>query len=361
MVSVAREQCQEDPVAPLCLEYFTPIEFERHHGLLGGRVLGVAGFGAPRPPFLAASCPFVDTGLPVLGAGCFYEVWFGAEPARYHSAGAIAAGSSADLTFGCLQLPETSGGGFEELSRAAYAGLFEFLDRNSSRSDDGHGHGHLLRIWNYFPGITADAGGMERYRRFSVGRHEAFEAAGRLVAQAPAACALGRGAGPLTIYFLAARGAGRPVENPRQVSAWRYPPQYGPRSPTFSRATLAQAGGMPLLFVSGTASIVGHRSMHIGDPRAQAGETIANVRAVLGEAERMGCVPQPGTLRLKAYLRHAADLPVVRAVVAQAFGDQVQPVYLQAEVCRPELQLEIECCQVPPVHMATPRIDAADR
>ena len=356
MVSVAFEQCQQEPVAPLSLEYFTPIEFERHHALLGGRILGVAGFGAPRPPFLAASCPFVDTGMQVLGAGCLYEVWFGSQPVRHHTAGAIAAGSSADLTFGCLQLSETSGAGLDELSRAAYASLFQFLDRNGTSS---HGHRQLLRIWNYFSGITADADGMERYRRFSVGRHEAFEAAGRLVAQAPAACALGRPAGPLTIYFLAARGAGQPVENPRQVSAWRYPPQYGPRSPTFSRATLAQAGGMPLLFVSGTASIVGHRSMHIGDPRAQASETIANVRAVLAEAERMGCVPQPGALRLKAYLRRADDLPVVRAAIQQAFGEQVQPVYLQAEVCRPELQLEIECCQVPAAWLAAQCIDAA--
>ena len=52
--------------------------------------------------------------------------------------------------------------------------------------------------------------------------------------------------------------------------------------PTFSRAALADLGaGEVALFVSGTASIVGHETQHPGDVRAQTLETLNNLRAVL--------------------------------------------------------------------------------
>src|SRR4029077_5387998 len=136
------------------------------------------------------------------------------------------------------------------------------------------GYGHLLRVWNYFPHINDDADGVERYVRFNAGRHDAFAAKGRATAtDAPAACALGSRGTDLVIYFLAAKRAGQQIENPRQVSAFRYPPQYGPRSPPFAGAMLARPTGKPLLFVSGTASIVGHETLHHGDAAAQAAET----------------------------------------------------------------------------------------
>jgi chorismate lyase/3-hydroxybenzoate synthase len=45
----------------------------------------------------------------------------------------------------------------------------------------------------------------------------------------------------LQVYGLAARHPGTPVENPRQVSAWRYPRQYGPTAPTFARGMRSAA------------------------------------------------------------------------------------------------------------------------
>jgi hypothetical protein len=86
----------------------------------------------------------------------------------------------------------------------------------------------------------------------------------------PAASAVGIADGPLDLCFFAGRGEPPlPLENPRQISTYDYPPQYGPRAPTFSRATLAQIGGQWTLFISGTASIVGHQSLHPDDILAQ--------------------------------------------------------------------------------------------
>jgi enamine deaminase RidA (YjgF/YER057c/UK114 family) len=146
------------------------------------------------------------------------------------------------------------------------------------------------------------------------------------------------------IYFLAAKQPGQRVENPRQTSAFNYPVQYGPRSPNFARAMLMQTSGKPLLFISGTASIVGHETLHIGNAPAQARETVANIQAVIAQAQLAG-LDQPianANLLLKTYLRHPDDLAMVRNCLLQAFGPVAKSLYLQADICRADLLLEVE-------------------
>jgi chorismate lyase / 3-hydroxybenzoate synthase len=159
----------------------------------------------------------------------------------------------------------------------------------------------------------------------------------------PAACALGVSGGPLSVAFLCGTTPLVPIENPRQVSAYRYPVDYGPRSPTFSRAALAHWGAQELFFVSGTASIVGHESVHRDDVVAQTHETLNNIEALLDEAagrSGLGRVAM-ASLHFRAYVRRAADLDAVRQVVAGRLG-AVAIQYVQAEVCREELLVEIE-------------------
>ncbi len=79
----------------------------------------------------------------------------------------------------------------------------------------------------------------------------------------PAATSIGRQDDDrvLQVYWLAGNEPGRALENPRQMSAFHYPRQYGPSAPTFSRAM--QVGGG--LLISGTASVRGHASHHPQD------------------------------------------------------------------------------------------------
>src|SRR5213082_3849534 len=63
-------------------------------------------------------------------------------------------------------------------------------------------------------------------------------------------------------------------------------PIYGSHSPLFSRATLLRQSGGLALFISGTASIVGHTSLHVGDTVAQTRETLANIEALRAEIGR---------------------------------------------------------------------------
>ena len=140
-----------------------------------------------------------------------------------------------------------------------------------------------------------------------------------------------RGRGLIT-YFLAARDAGVQVENPRQVAAYNYPPQYGPKSPSFSRATVWR----DTVFVSGTSSVLGHATVHVGDVEAQLDETLRNIEAVLARTGRT----LSNVVAAKTYVRNAADYDVIARRLADVFPVNL---YLEADICRKDLLLEIEC------------------
>jgi len=246
--------------------------------------------------------------------------------------------SCGDWTFGSVEIAD-DGGDLGAPAARAYHDLFAALAEA--------GTPHLLRLWNYLPRINDCSGGLERYRQFNVGRQQAFLDAGRSAFDgAPAACAVGSTSERLVVHFLAGRSPVRPVENPRQTSAYRYPTQYGPRAPTFSRAALADLGGGTLgLFVSGTASIVGHRSLHVGDVTAQTIETVQNLRALLAEAaQRCSVAPELAALALVVYLRRPDDAAAVRTALAGVIGREAveRALFLRADICRAELLVEIE-------------------
>ena len=279
-----------------------------------------------------------DAGAPLLApAGAALDRWFDdAAPSRRH--GCVRFVIHGDWLFGCAEADDAAG--MQAAAQQAYADLFEVV---------GAGHPHLLRLWNYFAGINADGGGAERYRQFNAGRQQAFIEARRSAFEgAPAACALGTPGGPLRVYFLAGRAPPRAIENPRQVSAYHYPDAYGPRSPSFSRAALVDVGDCrAALFISGTASIVGHTTLHVGDVARQTEETLLNLAAVREvAAARAGGAFPADELVYTVDLRHAAALALVRSLFEAAVGPASRSardaIYLQADICRADLLVEIE-------------------
>lgn len=225
-------------------------------------------------------------------------------------------------------------------SAEAYRRIFRLLDAQQLPQ--------LWRVWNYVADINRETHGLERYRQFNIGRQEAWREFDRaVVGNVPAACAIGLPAGAperVSIAFLAGDVPVIPIENPRQVSAYHYPVDYGPCSPTFSRAALASVNGQEVLFISGTASIVGHQTLHAGDVRAQCDETLANIGAVLDEANRHAR-SSPFTLAslsYRVYVRHPSDFAPIQARLHEVLGQGVEIVYLQADICRADLLLEIE-------------------
>ena len=106
-------------------------------------------------------------------------------------------------------------------------------------------------------------------------------------------------------------------------------------------------GGRQALFISGTASIVGHATLHIGDVRRQTEESLANMAAVRDVAAlRAGAEFDVAALVYTVYVRHRSDLAVVREVFERHVGAHSpaarDAIYLQADICRAELLVEIE-------------------
>lgn len=231
--------------------------------------------------------------------------------------------AGADLLFGSMSVE--SADAIEVSSREIYAKLIADVRRA--------GYPYFVRMWNFVGGINDFDHGRERYQLFCAGRHDAFVEAGyHHDVDLPAASAVGMRGRGLVTYYLAAREAGVQVENPRQVAAYHYPPQYGPKSPSFSRATMW--GGM--VFVSGTSSVIGHQTVHHGDVDAQLDETLRNIEVVLGQTNRtLGNV-----VAAKTYVRNAADRDRIASRLAEVFPVNL---YLEADICRKDLLLEIEC------------------
>jgi len=211
------------------------------------------------------------------------------------------------------------------------------------------GFSSALRIWQFIPGINEGSGDHERYRRFCVGRAKALEVLQLPEDQMCAATAIGCYDETFRLVGLFGRIPGESIENPRQVSAWQYPREYGPVSPAFARATTVSLNGRDSkgglgLMVSGTAAVVGHVSAHPNDVSLQTQETITNVEAVLSEVMSAGNHPQHqlgANSYARAYVRHEKDADAVLEMI-QSRWPHVQVMMLLGDICRSDLMVEIE-------------------
>ena len=303
---------------------------------LAGEILAAVGYGAAEPPGgvgVAARVPNA-----VLGGEPWLELWPAAGPLTAGRAGHLEFAHDGALLFGTGRLPLREG------AEAAAHHLFSELLALAA----GLGFPELLRIWNYLPGINEERGGLEIYRSFNLGRARAFVSRFGLAAERRfcSSSAVGAPGDELLVLFLAARAPGTHVENPRQVAAWRYPPRYGPVGPSFSRLTVAPAALGPCCFLSGTASVVGHATLHAGDAAAQLAETRVNIDRALEAAAAHG--PERwregvGALSYaKVYVRHPADLERIRTGLAPHLPAGRPVLFLEADICRSDLLLEIE-------------------
>jgi chorismate lyase/3-hydroxybenzoate synthase len=301
-----------------------------------GNVLAQIRFGAatsagadPRQLSLALP-PHADPGL--------VEVWRCPQPVRHGREGGFGYAHSGEVLFFHLLLDESAYPSLVEASSDAYARLLPFLAQA--------GFPHLLRIWNYFPHINAGTGEAERYQQFCLGRGRVLETTPDFEKRLPAATVIGSLAPGFVVYGLAAREPGQQIENPRQVSAFRYPRQYAPRSPAFSRARLKRWGGMFHLYVSGTASVVGHETRHPHAALAQLGEAVRNLNMLLEQASRVEPRLPPGQLPdlslLKLYVRPGEGIGPLQALLQGLLGAQTPCLILEGEACRRDLLVELE-------------------
>lgn len=282
----------------------------------------------------------VDTGLVPLQGGSLYEGWWYRGEVEHSVQANVRIASCADYAVAIQQQPDAAPERFRAQTHDAYLEMLHAIA--------GTPHRHIVKIWNYFGEITRGEGDREKYRQFSMGRATAFDKHRLLGEVVPTGTAIGTvDAKQFSIISLCTSHNFRAAENPRQVSAFEYPRQYGPRSPKFSRGGCVFAGDSRLFIVSGTAAIVGHESLHPDDIALQLEETLSNLDLLSDAITALDetAVPlywQEGAV-LRVYLRNPEDLAFVQQKLEQRLGGAAAGVaYLHANICRQELLVEID-------------------
>ena len=226
----------------------------------------------------------------------------------------------------------------DQATEKAYSLLFEQM-----RS---WGYSHLIRTWNFFPNITSEEyGGFNNYQLFCSGRARAYKNQHPQVTSYPAATVIGTHKPGVHVYFIAAKQAGVGIENPHQVSAFNYPQTYSQDPPLFSRALLHKNNNQQILFVSGTASILGHSTQYSGDINRQTEVCFSNIEHLLSTAINENQFPKISLqefTQFKVYVKYPDDLHTVKTHLHQLLGVDAPIYFLQGDMCRSDLLVEIE-------------------
>lgn len=250
----------------------------------------------------------------------------------------IRSGKCAELLTEAICFPMAGDTG--EQSRKVFARINDILDT------EGFGVSQIVRQWNYIESITAVNDGLQNYQLFNDARSR-FYAGADWSDGYPAATGIGCDAGGVMVSVYAVKGfdgVSRPIDNPLQIPAHRYSEKVlasGKESvrttPKFERGRLLG----DVMFVSGTAAIRGENSDFSDDPEAQARGAIDVVESLVTPANiASGCEAFDFEM-IRVYVRQPKDLECVKAVFSEHFK-AVPTHFLVADVCRPELLLELE-------------------
>lgn len=256
----------------------------------------------------------------------------------------------------CAQvLPQNSADGVHEGALNAFNQIRSLLGSVNVRFDQ------VIRTWLYLGGIVDGEGPTQRYRELNRARTDFYRDIPFLTDRLPATCrgpaypastgigTEGRGIMMSAIALATERKdiMAVPLENPRQTFAYDYAERYSPKSPKFSRAMALSCGHYATIFISGTASITHSETQHPGDAAAQTHETLDNIAALISEENlgRHGLAELGTSLNglalVRVYIKRQADFATIRQACEQRLGE-LPTIYAVADVCRPELLVEIE-------------------
>jgi enamine deaminase RidA (YjgF/YER057c/UK114 family) len=289
--------------------------------------------------------------------------------------------------------------GGSESDNAYEESLSAFRNLEQQLAIAGADFDQVVRTWIYVNQITEGANGVQRYQELNRARTDFFcnvefgrrqrapgilpgrdllqpDAAASSNAPArqdaggtiyPASTGIGTSGRQITMNCLALDSQ-RPdvfilsLENPQQTPACAYHARYSPQTPKFARAMAVVQGHFISTLVSGTASIVDSKSVHVGDVARQTEQTLDNIERLIAPENfaRHGLAGSGATLRniakLRVYVKHAEDYERCREVV-EARLPNVPAIYLHADVCRPDLLVEIEAVAFSPFNGGATRLN----
>ncbi len=291
--------------------------------------LAVIGFDRP----ITRECAdHIPSGLALRETeGLIYELWKSNEkPVKTGVSGLCHWAEADGFLFTSIWLSEAECEDLQAATEKAYVELLAFIKQTDQSN--------LLRFWNYLPKINVGEGDSENYKLFCTGRLKAFQDSGIRNEDFPAATGIGHLTSGMTIYAISSAFEGQHHMNSRQQNAYHYPRQYGISSPSFARATSVDYPQGRSLFISGTASIIGHQTLHHGDLVAQLQITKENMLHLMEKAE----FTQDRIQTMKVYVRHESDLEQTKAVLDKDFPE-ITKIFTIADICRSDLLVEVEC------------------
>lgn len=211
----------------------------------------------------------------------------------------------------------------------------------------------IIRQWNYVEGILGFDSDQQHYQEFNNVRSEFyndhFSATGF-----PAATGIGMNRGGVIVEFVAVKSnlaKSVPVDNPKQIAAHAYSEKVlvGEEcilksTPKFERARYFELQDKKMIFISGTASIVGERTIAVGDPVEQTEVTINNINQLYSEEilRRISNKKlQPKYGHARVYVKNRKDFAAIKRSFKKHYGN-LPVVYILADICRNDLLVEIE-------------------
>ena len=247
-----------------------------------------------------------------------------------------------EIITGGIIAHDTEGSTFEQ-STDIFEGIAKLLSSNGFKASD------IYRQWNYLPGITVLNDGSQNYQEFNDAR-SIFYSTADWAGGYPAATGIGTSAGSVTVELCAIKGediTSLPIDNPLQIAAHNYSQQVldgkvieqlsERTTPKFERARLLGN----TVHISGTAAIKGECSNPSTITVEQAAETMEIMDRLVSKENIP--VDNNGSQYdlLRVYVKRECDIPAVREYMELHYPD-VQKHYVVADVCRPELLIEIE-------------------
>jgi len=220
----------------------------------------------------------------------------------------------------------------------------------------------IVRQWNYIEQITGidinNNSTSQHYQIFNDVRSKFYQLA-CFDHGYPAATGIGMEYGGICIDFIAAKIQNKNsiigLKSPVQLDAYAYSKEvlaenntmsdFCRTTPKFERAKILITPENKWIFISGTAAIVGQASIPQLNVEQQTEMTIHNIMSLIStenlQKHGISHVEKASINHLRVYVKYKNDIQQVKDICLNYFP-QIPIAFAVADICRPELLVEIE-------------------
>jgi enamine deaminase RidA (YjgF/YER057c/UK114 family) len=241
-------------------------------------------------------------------------------------------------------------------SNTAFKQLQNILSKEEMEFSD------IIRQWNYIEQITMNVNHnnsiSQHYQIFNDVRSKYYQLA-NFKNGFPAATGIGTDCGGIIINIIAVKSGNQisvvALKSPVQLDAYTYSKEvlaenntmsdFCRTTPKFERAKILLTPLNKSIFISGTAAIKGQVSIPVLSVEHQTEMTIQNILSLISpenlQKHGIKTTLNAEIKHLRVYVKYQKDIQPVKNICLNYFP-KIDGVYIIADICRPELLVEIE-------------------